>query len=221
MIIYFVRHGDPDYINDCLTEIGHKQAAAAAERLATYGITEVYSSAKGRAIQTAEYTANQLGLSVTPLEFMNEIRWGSINGEPILENGHPWFAAIALAAQGKKINNPDWRNDEPFCNSLILENEEKVSREFDAWLTAFGYSREGDYYRVTGTDTDKTIALFSHSGSSSALLAHLLNIPLPQFFGMLQLDVTAITSVYFPDTPNELVYPRLLRLNDAEHIKNL
>ena len=29
MIIYFVRHGHPDYKNDCLTELGKKQAEAA------------------------------------------------------------------------------------------------------------------------------------------------------------------------------------------------
>ena len=33
MKIYFVRHGDPNYRHDCLTELGHKQAQAAAKRL--------------------------------------------------------------------------------------------------------------------------------------------------------------------------------------------
>lgn len=30
MKIYFVRHGEPNYQMNCLTELGHKQAAAAA-----------------------------------------------------------------------------------------------------------------------------------------------------------------------------------------------
>ena len=30
MRIVFVRHGHPDYKNDCLTELGHKQAVAIA-----------------------------------------------------------------------------------------------------------------------------------------------------------------------------------------------
>ena len=34
MRIIFVRHGEPDYARDCLTEAGRRQAAAAAERLA-------------------------------------------------------------------------------------------------------------------------------------------------------------------------------------------
>jgi probable phosphoglycerate mutase len=55
MLIYFVRHGHPDYENDSLTEMGTFQAEAAAKRLANSGIQEVYSSPQGRAYQTAEH----------------------------------------------------------------------------------------------------------------------------------------------------------------------
>ena len=34
MRIVFVRHGEPDYAHDCLTERGRIQAQAAAERIA-------------------------------------------------------------------------------------------------------------------------------------------------------------------------------------------
>ena len=34
MRIIFVRHGHPDYKNDCLTPLGHKQAEEAAKMLA-------------------------------------------------------------------------------------------------------------------------------------------------------------------------------------------
>ena len=37
MRIIFVRHGEPDYARDCLTDAGRRQAAAAAERLAGGG----------------------------------------------------------------------------------------------------------------------------------------------------------------------------------------
>ena len=41
MRIVFVRHGEPDYANDCLTEQGRLQAKAAAERLREEGISEI------------------------------------------------------------------------------------------------------------------------------------------------------------------------------------
>ena len=41
MRIIFVRHGEPDYIHDCLTDKGRIQALSAAERLREEGISEI------------------------------------------------------------------------------------------------------------------------------------------------------------------------------------
>ena len=42
MKIIFVSHGHPDYANDCLTEIGHPQAEAAAERLKDEQVDKIF-----------------------------------------------------------------------------------------------------------------------------------------------------------------------------------
>ena len=60
MRILFIRHGEPDYEHDCLTETGRLQAAAAARRLEREGIGKIYSSPNGRASETASYTARLL-----------------------------------------------------------------------------------------------------------------------------------------------------------------
>ena len=44
MRIVLVRHGEPNYEKDCLTELGIRQAEAAAERLSGEGIDAVFSS---------------------------------------------------------------------------------------------------------------------------------------------------------------------------------
>ncbi|MBO6263170.1 MAG: histidine phosphatase family protein [Clostridia bacterium] len=44
MILYYIRHGDPIYDPDSLTELGHKQAEALANRFALYGLDEIYCS---------------------------------------------------------------------------------------------------------------------------------------------------------------------------------
>ena len=43
MRIVLIRHGEPDYEKDCLTETGHKQAKIAAQRPLKEGIEEIYS----------------------------------------------------------------------------------------------------------------------------------------------------------------------------------
>lgn len=220
MKIYFVRHGHPDYKNDCLTELGHKQAAAAAQRLKSSGIEQVFSSTKGRALQTAEYTAKELNLEVIPCDFMREVSWGAIADEPILANGHPWTLAEIFAAEGRSLSDSDWRQRDPFCKSKIVDCAETVTTGIDAWLEELGYKREGQYYRVVGENTNKSVAMFSHGGSSLVALSHLFNIPFPQICGMLHIEFTGVAVVDFSDRQGQLVYPKLIS-SDANHIVGL
>ena len=56
MLFYYVRHGDPIYNPDSLTEFGHAQAEALAKRLSILGFDKIYASSSNRARQTAEPT---------------------------------------------------------------------------------------------------------------------------------------------------------------------
>ena len=56
MLFFYIRHGDPIYDPDSLTELGKKQADAVSKRLALYGIDKIYASSSNRAIQTAKPT---------------------------------------------------------------------------------------------------------------------------------------------------------------------
>ena len=221
MKIYFVRHGHPDYQNDCLTELGIKHAQAAAERLKGCKLERIFSSSNGRAMETAAYTAEQFGLEVVPCDFMREIGWKSIDGTPILANGHPWHVSDFLVEEGRSLSDEAWQESEPYCKSFVVDRVNKVTAGFDALLATFGYQREGEYYRVTNEDVNKNIAVFSHGGSSSAVLSHLLNIPFPQFCGALRLSFTSICVVQLPNNVGKLIYPRLLLFNDARHIEGL
>jgi len=221
MLLYMIRHGHPDYKNDCLTELGHKQAAVAAERLKNCGIERVYSSTKGRALQTAEYTSKALGLRVIPCDFMREIGWRSLDGETILANGHPWDISDIFASKGKTLTDKKWYLKEPYCKSDVVTSVKTVKNGFDTWLAELGYQREGEYYRVVGEATEKTVAMFSHAGSSSVVLSHVLNITFPQICGIIRPDFTSITVLEFSDKVGEVFCPKLLLLNDAQHIKGL
>ena len=47
MKLLFIRHGDPDYEHDTLTEKGHREAALLAEKLCKIPIDEFYMSPLG------------------------------------------------------------------------------------------------------------------------------------------------------------------------------
>ena len=80
MLLYLIRHGDPDYENDCLTEKGIMQAKCVAKRLKQAKIDKIYSSDMGRAIETAKYTCELTGKKAEILSWAREI--GAETGYP-------------------------------------------------------------------------------------------------------------------------------------------
>lgn len=215
MKIYFVRHGHPDYKLDCLTELGHKQATIAAENLRDSGIEAIYSSSCGRAVETAEHTAKLLGLSVESCDFMREIGWKSKDDTPIVAKGHPWTVSDWRISQNLTLLNVNWREDEPYCKSIIVERAQIVIDGIDKWIAELGFVREGEFYRVSDKIPYKTVAMFSHAGASAAALSHMLNIPMPQFFAAFKINFVSSFVVELADKPGELVYPKIILLDDV------
>lgn len=98
--IYFAGHTDAP-----LTELGHKQAQAAAAYLKAHEhIDAVYASSLCRAMETARPTANAFGLSVIPEPGVREIFAGAWEGLPfsVLEKTYAtdrglWYTDLANA----------------------------------------------------------------------------------------------------------------------------
>ena len=219
MRIIFVRHGHPNYEKDCLTELGHRQAEAAAQRLKDEGVERIYSSTCGRAFETAQHLGDVIGLPGVGCDFMREIKWGSVDGEAYAD-GHPWTIADKMVANGEPLVDPTWRDHPEFRRNRLLACCDKVAAGADAWLAELGYVREGAYYRVQ-SGAPKAIAAFGHGGETAAMLTHLFNLPFPFACQAMGPDYTGITIVDFPDKPGELVAPRFALMNDARHIKGM
>ena len=215
MRIIFVRHGEPNYELDCLTEEGRKQAAAAAERLAGEGISEIYASSCGRAAETASYTARRLNLPVTTLDYMHEISWG---GENVPEEGHPWTLGDRMLENGFDFFGQDWQAHPFFRENLARDYYRMIAGEIDAFLAGQGYLHDERRF-FCRQEQEKTIALFSHGGSGACVLAHLLNLPFPYVCSVLPYDFTSVIILNFPVRPGVWVFPRIELFNDAAHIR--
>lgn len=215
MRIIFVRHGEPDYTHDCLTEEGRRQAAAAAERLAREGITAVYASPMGRASETASYTARLLGLSVEILPFMHEVSWGG----DVPYEGHPWTLSDRMINEENfDFLHSDWRTHPYYRDNTITPYYDMISERFDAFLLTKGYRHEGNRY-LCMTDRNETFAVFSHGGSGACALAHLLSLPFPWVITVLPYDYTSIIILEYPVRAGEYVHPRIELFNDIAHIR--
>ena len=214
MRIVFVRHGEPNYEKDCLTETGRKQAEAAAARLEREGISEIYASSMGRAQETAMFTARKLGLPVRTLDFMHEISWG---GPDVPMEGHPWTISDWMIDEKQfDFYREDWRQHPYFKNNSAVNCLDDISGKFDALLLRQGYRHEGPRYYCE-TDRQKTIAVFSHGGSGACALSHLLALPFPYVCSVMPYGLTSVTILNFPVQKGAYVHPRIELFNDLTH----
>ncbi|MCQ2446923.1 MAG: histidine phosphatase family protein [Clostridia bacterium] len=219
MRILFVRHGEPDYATDSLTETGKEQARLVAERLLRENITEIYVSSMYRATQTAAPRAEKLGLDVTVLPYMHETAWGSKENRELPMRGHPWFLAETLLNEGYVPTDDNWREHDYFRDNLATDLLDVISTQIDELIAAHGFTRTGRLYKVADDVTPgKTIALFSHGGSGASALSHILNIPYPYIMAAMPYQFTSVTAVTFPDMPGKTVFPRLSLFNDVGHL---
>jgi len=220
MRIVFVRHGEPDYEHDCLTPTGVKQAEQVAERLKEEGIEEIWASPLGRAAQTASISSKVLGIPVKTLNCMREISWGSTDGKPLFAGGHPWEVVNVLAREGVNLNMPDWRTTPYYSNNSVVGEVDAVAAGVDEWLAELGYRRNGFYYEhEVEEDTHRTIAMFSHGGSSCAAIGHILNLPFPYMCAMLHIEFTGITTLRLDRKKGPCTLPCLELANDGRHVK--
>lgn len=215
MRLILVRHGEPNYTDDCLTEAGWVQARAAAERLKDEPIAEIWSSSCGRAVETAMPTAEMHSLPIQKVDFMREIRWRTPG---LAFDGHVWMQTDQMVLDNENLRDENWREHPYFKGGTIVPEYDRVASGLDLWLKALGFVREGDFYRCTKESGNKTLALFCHGGSSSVLLSHVLDLPFPYVCTVYRPNYTTITVLDFVERENTLILPRIEILADTRHI---
>ena len=90
MKIRFIRHGDPDYVNDTLTEKGRKEAELLAKAAGRLGLGNCYMSPLGRAMDTAAYSLEAVGKKAEILDWLREFpAQVDVNGSEILQKAYP------------------------------------------------------------------------------------------------------------------------------------
>ncbi len=219
MRLIFVRHGEPDYENDCLTERGRAQAEAAAKRLLNEGITEIFSSPNGRARETASFTAQALGLEVQILPYMHEISWSGRDGKLYSEDGHPWTISDKAIREGFVFDGDNWKQHPYFKNNIALPCYETVAEGIRGFMLERGFRQEGRRFFCTAEE-EETVALFSHGGSGACALSALLSLPFPILCSYFPYDFTSVTVLHFDVSEKSYVFPRVELFGDDRHIRN-
>jgi probable phosphoglycerate mutase len=207
-----IRHGDPDYANDTLTEEGHRQAGLLAERLANARIDAIYCSPLGRARMTMEYAAKKIGIEPVICDWLRETGGKKIAGK------HPWLVPPhMILGQPDLPSLSNWARDEELYGASVLPHMKRVADGFDTLMGEYGYRREGNLYRVV-TPCDKRLAFFSHGGFTLTLLSHLLHMPPHIAYAHLELHTAAVTRLAWQESDG-WASPRMVLFNDRWHLQ--
>ena len=80
MKLIIIRHGDPDYEHDTLTQKGVREAKLLSERISKLDVKAFYCSPLGRAQDTASYTLDKMNRSAQTLPWLCEFEGKILSG---------------------------------------------------------------------------------------------------------------------------------------------
>ena len=175
MNIIFIRHGDPDYALDSLTEKGFREANLLKDRIDRLEVKEFYSSSLGRAKTTAKVAMEHTGREPIILEWMKEF-YVPIKNPETGKDHVPWdFMPTYWTEKEEMYDKDQWMKSEIFQQVPIEAEYRRITACFDQLLETYGYYRHKNYYLAT-PGCDDTIVIFCHLGSQFVMLSHLLGI---------------------------------------------
>jgi broad specificity phosphatase PhoE len=217
MRLLIIRHGDPNYTTDTLTEVGQREAQALAKRLLQERLTHIYSSPLGRARATMHYTAEATKLVPSIEEWTRELAWW-IPWETPRERIAAWdLHGEIIRGQDRYPGHENWHLLEHFENPTFRAGFESLCERSDELLRRHGYDRTGGRYRCARPNHDR-IAVFCHGGFGLTWLAHLLALPLSLVWSGFWLPPSSVTTVLFDQRSPEWAVPRCIGLGDASHL---
>ena len=220
MLLYLIRHGKPDYVTDTLLEEGWEQARLAAERLVKGGIDEIHSSPMGRAQQTAQPTAEKLGLPII-IE-----RWAYELGEDCMTTHPDGRLKTISTLPSEYLHQPAFQHMDSLEGMQLIPGVVEtgfsarwvvLTRGLDCMLENLGYRRNADGLYDAVAPNDRHVALFCHAGMLRVVLAHLLNLPFHLLAATVMCHFTGITILDFSGS-HATVSPVMLSFADTGHL---
>lgn len=244
MKLIFIRHAEPDYSIDSLTEKGFTEAALLAVRTASWHVTDFYCSPLGRAIKTSEPTLAAHGRTAVTCQWLREF------SVPVSSEGRPdgkkipWDFMPDYLNRNPGLFDPEHWLDTPVMQSGDVKNQYRfVCDGIDGLLSRYGYIREGLAYRTANTRSsnaymvyngttrecmrqnapaeakEPVLVFFCHLGVMLCIMSHLLNTsPVTLWQGFFT-PPSSVTVLSAEERIPGLAYFRCQMLGDTSHLR--
>lgn len=217
MKLLIIRHGEPDYEHDSLTEKGWREAEYLAERLSGLNVKEFCVSPLGRAKATARPTLKRANRTATEYDWLREfqapIQKPNRPGESI-----PWdWLPQDWTAEPNYFRNDKWFETEIMQSGHVEREYQWVCTNLDKFLNEQGYQRENYFYRAHQPN-ENTIIFFCHFGVECVILSHLLNLsPMPLWHGICAAP-SSVTTLVTEERREGIAAFRMTGFGDISHL---
>lgn len=218
MRLLIIRHGDPDYEKDSLTEKGWKEAELLSERIAKMDVTDFYVSPLGRAKDTASPTLKKMNRTATECEWLREfdVRIHRPDVEDRRMIAWDWLPED-WTKEEDLFRRDLWGAQKNMKEAGVKEEYQRIIRNFDKLLAEHGYVREGEIYRATKANRD-TLVFFCHFGVSCILLSHLMNVSPVILWHHFCLAPSSVTTLYTEERREGKAIFRAQSIGDLSHL---
>lgn len=232
MRIIFIRHGDPDYVNDALTLKGVREARLLSDRLVKWQTEPMhfYCSPLGRAKQTASYTLERIDRTATTCDWMKEFAY-RIEDPTTGRIGVPWdFMPEYWTEIPEMYDKEAWKKTDIYrSNPELLPAYSQTCECLDRLIEEYGYKRHRNYYINTRNlntcnpvpdeaYANDTIIIFCHLGITCVMMSHLLGISPALLLHSLYLAPTSMTILATEERQNNIACFRAQVIGDTSHL---
>ena len=214
MKILIIRHAEPDYPNNTLTEKGFVEAEYLSEKLLKSNITHIYSSPLNRAVLTAKPTAEKINKDIKICDWLTEFE-----GKIILDDEKriSWNVLPEIWQKEKEIFNINtFKESELYSSANTPQQYEYVIKKFDEVLENHGAKRENIIYK--GENNNDIIAIFCHFALGMVLSSHLTGISPVLLWQSMFLPTSSVTEFVTEERKKGEFIFKCKQMGDTSHL---
>ena len=218
MKLLIIRHGDPDYYVDSLTEKGWREAECLSKELSRMEVTDFYVSPYGRAKDTASLTLQKMNRPAEELPWLKEFDMRIFRPDCPDKERIVWdWLPQDWTAEPRFYREDEWYKNEYLAPFDIEKEYRNVTGQFDLLLEKHGYRRDGRIYRAERPNHD-TLAFFCHFGVEGVILSHLWGVSPMILWHDLCAAPSSVTTLVTEERRKGIANFRMLAYGERTHL---
>ena len=215
MKLIIIRHGDPDYEHDSLTQKGVREAQLLSDRISQLDVKAFYCSPLGRAQDTASYTLNKMNRTAETLPWLCEFEGKIVSGLKLVSCCDRLPSVWTKYPEHYDYDN--WYKSKIMRYGTVERKYKNVCEGIDELLKKHGYEHDGRVYKVNNSNHD-TIVLFCHFGVECVLLSHIFSCsPMVLWHNFVALP-TSVTTLITEERERGIASFRCQQFGDISHL---